>query len=229
MRQKSLKWVYDNTPTEYVLHVFCAHYYPPELLNFFSQVADENKASAVFHDLVVYRYGDVVHRPLFRRVSSACNFYRKSLIDFKKSKIHDELGIQFDEGTMIRLPGKDELSLHLFQDEDCESFVKKTINYEATEARQRFAHGERVGFLGLLLRPLGRFIYRFIRAGSYARGSKGLVYALMNFVYDLNVSIILWELGNELTHAGAIRKNADKRWELLARVKSQRATGRPVT
>jgi len=134
MRLQSLKWVYENAPSDYVIQVYCAHFYPRQLLDLFAHVAKENKKSAVFHDVVIYRYGAVVHRPLFRTISSACVFYRKSIINFEKSKIHDELAIAFDEKTMVRLKGHDDLSLHLFQDEDCESFTKTTINYEALEA-----------------------------------------------------------------------------------------------
>ena len=214
MRLQSLKWVYENTPTDYVIHVYCAHFYPKQLLDQFAQVAKDNKKSAVFHDVVIYRYGDIVHRPLFRRISSACVFYKKSIINFKKSKIHDELAIAFDAMTMNRLPGRDDLSLHLFQDEDCESYTKKTINYGALEARQRFASGERMSGVKLVFGPLGRFLYRYFRTGSFTKGSKGLVYSVLNLIYDFNVSIILWELTNQLTYDVAIRKNAEKKAQL---------------
>ena len=214
MRLQSFKWVYEQTPTDYVIHVYCAHFFPAQLLNQFAQVANENRKSAVFHDVVIYRYGDVVHRPLFRRISSACVFYKKSIINFEKSKIHDELAIAFDEKTMMRLPGRDDLSLHLFQDEDCESFTKKTINYEAVEARQRFAAGQRMSGLGLMLGPIGRFLYRYFRTGSFTKGSKGLVYSVLNLIYDFNVSIMLWELTNQLTFDDAIKKNAEKKAQL---------------
>lgn len=214
MRLNTLAWVYENTPTEYVIQVYGAHLYPKQLLEKFSEVANEKKKSAVFHDVVIYRYGDVVHRPLFRRIPSACVFYKKSIINFEKSKIHDELAISFDEKTMIRLPGRDEFSLHLFQDEDCESFTKKTINYEALEARQRFANGERMSGVKLLLGPIGRFIYRYFRTGSFSKGAKGLVYSILNLIYDFNVSIILWELTNKLTFDDAIRQNAEKKEQL---------------
>jgi hypothetical protein len=115
---------------------------------------------------------------------------------------------------MIRLPGRDELSLHLFQDEDCESFTKKTINYEALEARQRFANGERMTGLKMAFGPLARFIYRYFRTGSITKGSHGFVYSVMNLIYDFNVSIILWELTNQLTFEDAIRKNAEKKVQL---------------
>lgn len=214
MRLNTLSWVYENTPTEYVIQVYGAHFFPKQLLAKFAEVANENKKSAIFHDVVIYRYGDVVHRPLFRRISSACVFYKKNIINFEKSKIHDELAIEFNENTMIRLPGRDELSLHLFQDEDCESFTKKTINYEALEARQRFASGERMSGPRLIFGPIGRFLYRYFRTGSFSKGSKGLVYSVLNLIYDFNVSIILWELTNQLTFDDAIRKNAEKKAQL---------------
>lgn len=214
MRLNTLAWVYENTPTDYVIHVYGAHFYPKQLLGEFAQVANENKKAAVFHDVVTYRYGDVVQRPLFRRISSACVFYKKTIINFEKSKIHDELAIAFDVKTMIRLPGRDDLSLHLFQDEDCESFTKKTINYEALEARQRFASGERMSGIKLILGPIGRFLYRYFRTGSFTKGSKGLVYSLLNLIYDFNVSIILWELTNQLTFDDAIKKNAEMKARL---------------
>ena len=212
--KSKLNWVYENTPTDYVIHVYCAHFFPPKLLEQFAKVADENKKLAVFHDLVIYRYGEVVHRPLVRRISSSCVFYRKSIINFEKSKIHDELAIAFDDKAMIRLSGRDELSLHLFQDEDCESFTKKTINYVATEAGQRFAAGERMSAWRMFWGPPVRFIYRYFRSGAFSKGQKGLVYSILNLIYDFNVCIILWELTNQMTFKDAIRMNAEKKAQL---------------
>lgn len=215
MRLQTLRWVYENTPTDYVIHVYCAHFFPARLLNMFAEVANANEEFAVFHDVVIYRYGEVVHRPLFRRISSACVFYKKNIINFQNSKIHDELAIDFDESTMKRLPGRDDLSLHLFQDEDCESFTKKTINYVALEARQRFAAGQRMSGPSLIFEPIGRFIYRYLRNGSFSKGSKGLVYSILNLIYDFKISIIIWELTNALTLDNAIKKNEDRKAKLI--------------
>ena len=40
-RVKSIPWVYENTPTEYVLHVYGAHFYPTTLLEKFSAIAND--------------------------------------------------------------------------------------------------------------------------------------------------------------------------------------------
>lgn len=215
MGLQALKWVYENTPTNYVIHVYCAHFFPQQLLDQFAQVADENQKAAVFHDVLVYRYGVVVHRPHFRRISSGCNFYKKSIINFKGSKIHDELAISFDAEEMIRLPGCDNLSLHLIIEDDCEKFTRKTIGYAVTEARQRFAGGERLGAIGVVYGPVARFLYRYIRLGSFSKGAEGLLYAILNFVYDMHVSIILWELTRNLTANNILEKNEEVRAHLL--------------
>jgi hypothetical protein len=209
-----IPWIYDNVSTEYIINVYGSHFYPRKLLEQFNSVATENLKLAVFHDVVIYRYGDVVHRPILRRISSACVFFKKNIFNISNAKIHDEFHVSFNEKTMIRLPGRDDLSLHLFQDEDCESFIRKTINYQALEARQRFAAGERMGSVAMILGPLGRFIYQYFRAGSFVKGSKGLVYSILNFIYDLNVSIILWELSRDLTIDDAILKNAQRKKQL---------------
>ena len=94
-----------------------AHYYPKELLNEFDRIAKENKKTAVYNDLVVWRYGCKVHQAFLRRVPSVCVFHKKSIIDFKNTKIHDELGIVFEPKTMVRLKATNKTSLNLFQDE----------------------------------------------------------------------------------------------------------------
>jgi hypothetical protein len=67
----------------------------------------------------------------------------------------------------------------------------------------------------LLFGPLKRFIYGYFRTGSFIKGSKGLVYSVLNLIYDFNVSIILWELTNQITYDDAVRKNAEKKAQLL--------------
>ncbi len=212
---KTYGWAFKNVTTEYILHVLCSHFYPCELLSRFSKYANENKLSAVYQSVIVYRYGRVVHKPLVRNIASSCTFYKKSAVNFENSKIHDELAINFDKKTMIRLEGSDELSLHLFQDEDCESFTKKTIKYAKVEAFQRFEAGAKVGWVGVLIKPVMRFIYSYFRTGAFIRGIPGLLYSMLNLIYEFHVNIILWELCHDLNLQGGIRESSLIRKKLI--------------
>lgn len=215
MRLRNQPLLYDHSPTEYVLHVYCAHFFPTELLDRFSRVANENKISAVYHDVVIYRYGTIVHKPTVRRIASACVFYKKTVISPENAKIHDELAIQFDANSMIRLDGRDELSLHLFQDEDCRSYTLKTIEYATREAKERFLSDTRVGFFGLFFKPVYKFIYGYFRTGAFCRGVPGLIYSILNLVYDFQINIILWEMCHDLNLRGVHRENALTRLKLI--------------
>jgi len=210
-----LNFAYAHCPTDYVMHVFAAHFYPAALLREFDKVATEGKKTAVYNDIVVWRYGRIVHQALMRRVSSACVFYRKSIIDFERTKIHDELGIVFDEKTMVRLPADNSNSLHLFQDESCISFMSKTIKYAEIEAGQRVNMGERHGLVRGVLKAVLRFLYSYIRLGSFKFGSKGLAYAVLNLQYDISIALMIWEKNNGLGGISPVRKNDEARVTLM--------------
>jgi glycosyltransferase involved in cell wall biosynthesis len=214
------KWAYSICPTEYVMQVYCAHFFPEALLEKFSDTADKNELDAVYCNVIIYRSGAIVHRPVIRRVASACMFYKKSVINFENSKVHDELSIKFNKHKMIRLKGVDELSLHLFQDEDCVSFIKKTTKYSTLEAVQMHRMGVSNSPLKILSLPVWRFIYAYFRLGSFRLGPKGFIYALLNFQYDLSVQIQLWELNNQSDKANATTLNNKVRSELIKQQKN---------
>ena len=210
-----LNFAYSHCPTDYVLHVFCAHFYPPALLREFDRVASEGIKTAVYNDVVVWRYGSIVHQAFMRRVSSACVFYKKSIIDFEQTKIHDELGIVFDGKTMVRLHADNSNSLYLFQDESCFSFTSKTIKYAEIEARQRIERGEKNGLVTGLFKALIQFFYSYIRLGSFRFGSKGLAYAILNLQYDISIVLTVWEQNNGLGGVSPFKNNNDARAELM--------------
>jgi glycosyltransferase involved in cell wall biosynthesis len=206
-----LTWAFLNTPTEYVMQVYCAHFFPEQLLDKFSDVANLGHLDAVYCDVVIYRAGQVVHRPIIRRVASACMFYKKGIINFNGAKVHDELAIKFNQDSMIRLEGRDELSLHLFQDEDSISFISKTVKYAKTEAIQLHRMGIVNGIIKTIIAPFGRFLYAYFRLGSFLQGKKGFVYAFLNLQYDLTVQLHLWELNNSADRDNAIKDNSKVR------------------
>lgn len=219
LSNEPLKWILKQIETDYVLHVSTAHFYPYKLLSELSNIANKNIYDAVFHDVIIYKYGSIVQRPLIRRISSGCNFYKKHAINLEVYKIHANLNIEYDEERMIRLAPSKDLSLHLFHDYDCETFTLKTIQYAVQEARQRFTNGERVGYIDLFIKPFMLGMYRHLRLGSVRYGLRGLVHTILDYIYQLQVTIIIWELQNNLTDGGTQAKNESTRSVLLDRCK----------
>ena len=221
MRLGVLQWSYDQVLTEYVMHVYCSHFYPPRLLTAFSDQIQDSTIDAVYHDVMIFRYGKIVHRPVFRRRSSACVFYKKSIITFDGSKIHDELAIIFNPNTMVRLKPTDELSLHIFQDEDYLSTEKKHLKYAKTEADQMFrADHKKIGIYDIFLAPFFKFGYYYFRSGAFMNGLPGLIYAIALFQYDLSKNTFLWEMQNSMATPQAIKSNDDLRRTLISQSKS---------
>lgn len=214
-RTKLIQWCLNKIETKYVLIVYAAHFYPKSLLDKFGQISNKNELDAVFHNVVIYRYGETVHRAFFRRIPSVCNFFNKEIFKSNNPKIHDEWHIDFDSSNMTKLEPTDDLSLHLFQDEDSISFAKKTINYIEIEAKQKFDEGLRVSFANLLFQPLLSAIFRYIRTGAILYGSKGLVYTYLNFVYDLTLQIRIWELTHSFQRPNAQDLNAKTKKKYL--------------
>ncbi len=210
-----LRFAYSKCPTEYVLHVFGAHFFPPGLLKEFSRIAFENQKTAVYCDLVSWRYGSIVHQAFLRRVSSVCVFYKKSIVDFEKTKIHDELAICFDKDTMTRLRAINDNSLFLFQDETYLSASTKNLKYAEIDARQRFGRGQRYGLIRGVAFAVWKLFYSYIRLGSFRFGSKGFAHALINFQYELSIVLMVWELSYGLGGDAAIEKNDQSRKTLL--------------
>jgi len=224
MRLGSLKWAYQQTPTDYVMHVYCSHFYPNELLKTFDQLTQQGNLDAIYHDVVVLRYGQIVHRPVVRRIASACVLYKKSIVNFHESKIHDELAIQFNSKSMVRLKATDSLSLHVFQDEDYLSTEKKHLGYAKTEADQMLRSGyKKVGRYDLLLRPFFKFIYYYFRSGAFMHGSPGLIYSIALFQYDLSKTTFLWEMQNSMERSQATKANDTLRRKLINCLKDIRA------
>ena len=220
MRMGVLKWGFEQTSTDYVMHVFCSHYYPHELLETFDQLTQQGNLDAIYHDVIILRYGQIVHRPIVRRISSACVLYKKSIVNFHESKIHDELAIKFNTESMIRLKAVDELSLHVFQDEDYLSIEKKHLGYAKTEADQMLRSGhEKVGRYDLFFGPLFKFVYYYFRSGAFMNGIPGLIYAIALFQYDISKNTFLWEMQNSMEKPQAIKANDALRCKLIAQSK----------
>lgn len=198
--KEDFQFAFDSVPTDYVLIANCSHFYPNQLLQSLSSIADEGSYRAIYHDVIMYRYGRLIHQPFFRRRSSACNFYKKSAVDFSDSILHDPAPVRAGEGEALRLKPINELSIHLFHDEDCSSLNQKHIKYaeiEAMEMHEKTLGHPYIGFYGLLISPLFKFIYHYIRSGAIIRGMPGLIYSISLLELEFNKAIFLWEMQNQ--------------------------------
>ncbi len=208
------KFVYSHVQTPYLLIVNCSHYYPRRLLSEFKRVAQEGKYHAVYHDVVIYNYTRIVHRPFFRRRSTATNFYRVDAVNFNNSKVHNEAPVEISDQLKLKLPAKDEYSIHLFRDYD----IKKTeINhsfYSDLDANQRFSLGIKTNLKAIFWRPFKYFLHQYIRCGSVLFGMEGFIYSLLYAQLELSIQLKIWELQNNFTLESISLSNREMRKKL---------------
>lgn len=206
-----IKFSFEHVKTSYLLYVNCSHYYPHRLLSEFKRVAEEGKYHAVYHDHVIYTYGKVVHRPFFRRRSSATNFYRVDAVNFEHSIVHNEAPVEVPEHLKFYVPAKDEYAVHLFRDYDVKKAEANHGFYSNLDARQRFETGTRATLGSIVFRPLKYFLYQYIRCGSVTGGVEGFIYSLLYAQLELNIQLKLWELQNNLNLQSIIENNLEIR------------------
>lgn len=193
------KFGMESVNTPYVLYVICSHYYPPKLLKAFKKVAEENRYLAVYHDVVIYTYGKVVHKPFFRRRSSASNFYKVDSVNFNNSIVHNEAPVEVPQDKKLFLPAEDQYSIHLFRDYNVGKAESNYTFYSWQDANHRFKSGIKTSYVNILYKPLKNFLHQYIRCGSICYGTEGLIYALLHAELELNIQLKIWELQNYLT------------------------------
>ncbi len=206
-----VKFAWSHIETPYVLSVNCSHYYPELLLNEFSKVAEEGLYKAVYHDVVIYSYGQIVHRPFFRRRSSACNFYRVDAINFENSIVHNETPVEVSKSERLVLPAEDKYSIHLFRDYDVKKAEGNHGFYGDLDSAHRFTAGMRTNFRLILWRPIKYFLHQYIRCGSVRYGVAGFIYAVLFAQLELNIQMKIWELQNGLNMKNITEKNIEMR------------------
>jgi glycosyltransferase involved in cell wall biosynthesis len=197
--------------TPYVLYVNCSHYYPSKLLQTFKEVASAGNYHAVYHDIVIYTYGKVVHRPFFRRRSSATNFYRLDAVNFKNTKVHNEAPVELPNNLKFVTPASDEYSVHLFRDYNVEKAESNHGFYSTMDANHRFKSGIRTSSWLIIYRPIKYFLYQYIRCGSVLHGIEGFIYTLLYAQLELSIQMKLWELQNDQKMDSIVQHNLDIR------------------
>lgn len=209
-----IKFALERVKTPYVLYVNCSHFYPKKLLNEFKRVAEEGQYAAVYHDIVIYNYAQVVHRPFFRRRSSATNFYRVDAVNFASTVVHNEAPVELPENQKWRVPASDDYAIHLFRDYNVKKTESNHSFYGDQDAQQRFDSGVRTSAWAMVWRPVRYFLYQYIRCGSIRYGVAGFIYAALYAQLEMNIQFKIWELQNRLQIFELIKKNIMMRTEM---------------
>jgi glycosyltransferase involved in cell wall biosynthesis len=212
---EELKFAYSHVKTEYVLLVNCSHHYPQKLLSEFKRVAKEGRYYAVYHDFLIYTYGTVVHRPFFRRRSSASTFYRLDAINFADSSVHNEVPIQLPNELKWSAPALDEYSVHLFRDYVVKKAETNYSFYSDQDSAHRIKMGGSANLATILFKPLKIFMHQYFRCGSILYGYEGLIYSLLHAQLELNVQLKMWELQNGFDIDSISATNAKMRRKLI--------------
>lgn len=219
-----IKFALKNVKTPYVLYVNCSHFYPKKLLDVFKRVAEEGKYWAVCHDIVIYSYSQVVHRPFFRRKASATNFYRVDAVNFDNTVVHNEAPVEVPDDCKLKVPAEDEYAIHLFRDYNVKKAESNHSFYGDLDARLRFDSGVRTTPWLMLWRPLKYFLYQYLRCGSIRYGVPGFVYAALFAQLEMNIQMKIWELQQGLNIKIISGKNLEIR-ESMYRVSFEKSNG----
>lgn len=211
------EFMLDYVTTEYVLNVNCSHFYPKDLLEIFKDVALKSSYAAVYHDVLLYSFGSLVHRPFFRRRSSATNFYRVNSVNFNNKIVHNEAPVETSMSTKLVLPAVDRLSLHLFRDYDVKKSESNHIFYSGQDSSMRYHNGYRTNLFKMIFHPLRHFIHQYVRCGSICYGMRGLIYSIIFAQLELSTQIKIWELQNGVTLCDTILKNQEIRESLFTK------------
>jgi glycosyltransferase involved in cell wall biosynthesis len=209
-----MKFILPLIKTPYVLQVNCSHYYPRRLLEVFKHVAEEGEFLAVYHDVVVYTFGRIVHRPFLRRRSSATNFYHVDAVNFSKSIVHNDAPVEAAVDRRLVLPPEDSYAIHLFRDYNVKKSELNHSFYGDQDAQLRFNSGVRTNVFLMILRPLKHFLYQYLRCGSIKYGVDGLIYSALYAQLEMNIQFKIWELQNQLDLPNIIKRNLSIRTEM---------------
>lgn len=108
------------------------------------------------------------------------------------------------EGPILTLPEHpDYATIHLDYD-DVPQFAERTLyRYARTEALDRFRRGARFSVLRLFLRPLRRFLGRYVVRQGFRDGRRGLVLAVLLATYDVMIELNLWDVGRAESVGGS--------------------------
>lgn len=121
--------------------------------------------------------------------------FRRDLGRFSDKRVHAECDVT--NGNVGRLRGR----INHYSCQCLHQFTETQNRYSTLAAMDLFEAGRRVSFVGMITRPVLRFLQFYVFRGGYLDGTPGFLTCSMVAVYNLLKYAKLWELQNSLTLA----------------------------
>lgn len=173
------EWVLVLDPDEVI---------PDRLKDKLKQIASEDKFTAV----------NIPRKNIFfgRWIAHSNWWPDKHVRFFKKGavrwgdKIHQYPKVS---GQILNLDSKEELAIVHFGYESVKEFLDRQNRYSTITAENLFAAGFKFSWVNFFWMPIREFLVRFIRHAGFLDGIHGFALTTLMMIYQLQVTIKLWE------------------------------------
>lgn len=139
-------------------------------------------------------------------VSDQVRFFRLTAYDRSwNADLHSQVPV---DGRIVYLPTDARYAaLHLDYD-SVTQFCERTLwRYAAVEAAERYRDGQRFTAVAAIVRPVRKFVGRFVVRRGFLDGPRGLVLAVLLAAYEAVIQCQLWDL-ERTDHTGRATESA---------------------
>jgi glycosyltransferase involved in cell wall biosynthesis len=140
------------------------------------------------HAFAIHRVGDFLGKWLEGNIEDQIRLYNKKVFRIEEVLVHESPNV--GNAPVVRLPGI--LWHHGFRSID--DHVKRFNKYTDLEADKAFLEGRKFSVARLLLRPIARFVQKYLLKGLYKKGVTGFAVGLLWIYYELLIEIKLYEI-----------------------------------
>ena len=211
--------LWSTVPTDYVMIVGCAEFYPFPLLQRLAEIANTNSHDVVFIKRYSVTYGMAI--PLAtspeRRNRGELRMHRRGCVSFADTVIHGLGGTALvPRERQCELGQDSDTAIVQFRDYDSAHNESQNTRYNNIWAQQRYERGERFQLLRAILMSLRMYAATYAIHGAWRYGEPGFILAMQRCIMEFQVQCRLWELERGLLKPCIESLNADLRTQALA-------------
>lgn len=106
--------------------------------------------------------------------------------------IHSQVPVQ---GPILTLPAEEAFAtLHYDYRSVLQFFHRSIVGYASNEAQVKFSSGVRSSFMRIVIKPIRRFLGRYLIRQGFRDGWHGFILAALLAIYDFAIEAYLWDL-----------------------------------